>query len=248
MKERLHELPAHLRVPWGIPSAIFLYVVVWIAIAFSIQLYAELLAPVVPGMAWFSQGILQNDIYANFIFTALDTALGFGAIWLFLRQTKSGWKDVGWRKFNVGKTVLYILVIFLIFVVLANLTLWIVSVLVPAFNANQPQSNEFTTPQASSHQLIVLAALVIFPAILEETAFRGYIFPAFSQRLGLVWGAVLSSLLFAVAHLQFNIGIYTFVLGLLLCLMYVKLKSIVPGVIFHAINNAVALSAMIHFR
>jgi membrane protease YdiL (CAAX protease family) len=246
--EAKRELPLHLRVPWGIPSALLLYFVVWIAISFSIAIYAELLAPFIPGLAWFSTGLANNDIYANFIFTSLNTILGFLAIWLFLRHFKVGWRDVGWRKFNVWKAALYILAIFLAFVVLANLSLWIISVLVPAFNATQAQNNEFTTPQASSHHILVLIALVVFPAILEETAFRGYIFPAISKRLGLIWGAILSSLLFAFAHLQFNIGVYTFVLGLLLCFMYVKLKSIIPGIFFHAINNALALSAMIHFR
>jgi uncharacterized protein len=59
-----------------------------------------------------------------------------------------------------------------------------------------------------------------------------------------MWGAVLSSGLFALAHGQANIAIYTFPLGLLLCFMYVRLGSIVPGMALHMINNYLAFVAV----
>ena len=66
-------------------------------------------------------------------------------------------------------------------------------------------------------------------------------FSAMAKRFGAILGAVLSSLLFAFAHLQLNVGVYTFILGLLLCMMYYKLRSIWPGIFVHALNNYVAL-------
>lgn len=248
MTTRPREIPSFLQVPWGIPSALWLFVIVWIIISMVLVIIAMALAPIAPAFSWFSHGIMSGDVYANFIFTTIDTILGFGVIWYFLRRNKSGWKTVGWRKFSIWKAIAFILAIFISFILLANLAIWLASVLIPGFDANQAQTNDFTSPQASGHHIIVLIALVIFPAIMEETAFRGFIFPAFSKKFGLIWGAVISSLLFAFAHLQFNVGIYTFILGLLLCFMYVKLKSIIPGVILHAINNALALTAMIHLK
>ncbi len=87
---------------------------------------------------------------------------------------------------------------------------------------------------------------MLIPPIIEETVFRGFIFPAFSKRFGVIIGALLSSLLFGFAHLQYNVGVYTVVLGLLLCLLYIKLRSIVPGIFLHMLNNYLAFVALTH--
>jgi hypothetical protein len=133
--------------------------------------------------------------------------------------------------------------ILVIFIALSNLVLILVSVLVPSFNANQAQTNEFTG-SAGSHQSLALIALVLLPPILEETIFRGFLFPALAKKWGVGWGAIISSAIFGIAHAQANISIYTFVLGLLLCFMYVRLKSIFPGMAVHMLNNYLAYIAL----
>ena len=84
---------------------------------------------------------------------------------------------------------------------------------------------------------------MLVPPVLEETIFRGFIFPAISKRTGVIWGAILSSALFGLAHAQGNITVYTFVLGLVLCFMYVRLRSILPGMALHMLNNYLAFLA-----
>jgi membrane protease YdiL (CAAX protease family) len=133
--------------------------------------------------------------------------------------------------------------ILIAFMVAANALLWLVSTLVPTFDANQAQENEFIGA-AGAHPSLALVALVLMPPILEETIFRGFMFPALAKRVGVMGGAILSSILFGIAHWQANIGIYTFVLGLLLCFMYVRLRSIVPGILLHMLNNYLALIAL----
>jgi membrane protease YdiL (CAAX protease family) len=132
---------------------------------------------------------------------------------------------------------------FLVFTIGVFALTALVALLVPAFDAGQAQTNEFTG-QTASHPSLTLMALVIIPPIIEETVFRGFIFPALSRRRGLVFGAIMTSILFGLAHLQANVSIYTFVLGLVLCYMYVKLKSIVPGIILHMLNNYLAFIAL----
>ena len=56
--------------------------------------------------------------------------------------------------------------------------------------------------------------------------------------------AIFSGVLFGFAHLQPNVSIYTFILGLLLCAMYVRLGSIVPGIALHMLNNYFAYVAL----
>jgi membrane protease YdiL (CAAX protease family) len=144
---------------------------------------------------------------------------------------------------GVWRAIKYLFGILLLFIVLANLALVLVKLLVPAFNIDQPQDNEFTA-SVHTHRSLALVALVLLPPIFEETIFRGFIFPALSKRVGIIWGAVLSSMLFGIAHGQPNLFVYTTILGLLLCFMYVRMRSIVPGILLHMLNNYLAFVAL----
>lgn len=225
-------------------QALIVFVLFWLVLPLTLILVARGLSPYWPLAHSFLSGLLSGDINAQFVEVVLDALAGFGAIWYYLRRYNVSWQAVGWRKFNIIKAFGILALIFLAFTIGVNLLLALVSVLVPAFNANQTQVNDFTGSAASSHQLIALLAVVVIPAIIEETVFRGFIFPAIAGRFGLIIGALGSSVLFGLAHLQANISIYTFLLGLLLCFMYVKLRSIFPGMALHMLNNYLAFLAL----
>ena len=44
--------------------------------------------------------------------------------------------------------------------------------------------------------------------------------------------------------MQANVGVYTFFLGMVLCFMYARLRSIVPGVLLHMVNNLLVFVAL----
>lgn len=237
-------MPEQLKVPWGIKQALIVFVMFWLVLPLTLILVARGLSPYLPLAHVFLSGLFNGDINAQFVEVILDAMAGFAAIGFYLRRYHMPWSAVGWRRFNVVKALGILLVIFLVFTVGVNLLLVLISVLVPVFNANQTQANDFTGTAASSHRLIALLAVVVIPATIEETVFRGFVFPAISGRFGLVTGAIGSSVLFGLAHLQANISVYTFFLGLLLCFMYVKLRSIFPGMALHMLNNYLAFLAL----
>jgi len=236
------ELPSFLNVPWTIRDLV-IFVVAWFGIQIIVVLILKALGPEIPAVATFLRGAVNGALVPSFALDLLDAAAGFGVVALFLRHYHVGWNMVGWRKVNVLKALGYLAAILVIFIVLANVVLILVSVLVPSFNANQAQTNEFTGSSAS-HSSLAIIALVLLPPVLEETIFRGFLFPALAKKWGVGWGAVLSSAIFGIAHAQANISIYTFVLGLLLCFMYVRLKSIYPGMAVHMLNNYLAFLAL----
>lgn len=238
------QLPAKLKVPWGITQALMVFGLFWLVLPLTLVLVARGLSPYLPLAHSFLTGLLNGDINAQFVEVILDALAGFAAIGYYLHRYQVPWSAVGWRKFNVLKALGILLLIFLAFTIGVNLLLILISVLVPAFNANQTQANDFTGTAASSHRLIALLAVVVIPATIEETVFRGFVFPAISGRFGLIVGAIGSSILFGLAHLQANISVYTFFLGLLLCFMYVKLRSIFPGMALHMLNNYLAFVAL----
>lgn len=242
-KSRDHRaLPEHLNVPWSVADLLG-FVAAWFGIQILVVAALMLLGPVWPAASHFLEMATKGDVGASFALDLLDAVVGFGLVALYLRRYHVGWREVGWRRVNVVRAVGYLVGILVIFVVLSNLALDLVTVLVPGFNPNQAQNNDFIGA-APQHHSLALVALVLLPPVLEETIFRGFLFPALAKKWGVAWGAVISSAVFGIAHAQANISIYTFVLGLLLCYMYYRLKSIFPGMALHMLNNYLAFIAL----
>lgn len=77
--------------------------------------------------------------------------------------------------------------------------------------------------------------------LAEELVFRGAVLRALLRWKSNPWvGIVISALLFALIHMNPAQMPHAFLVGLLLGWMYYRTDSIVPGVIFHWINNTVA--------
>ena len=193
---------------------------------------------------YIAQSANGQNIVASLVVSIVSFVLGFGVLAWMLRQRHAGWGSLGWRRFSLIKAIGLVVVLLIAFLVLIWITFVLVTVLVPGFDANQAQTNDFTNPRSRQEWWVSLMALVVLPPVIEETIFRGLAFAAFSKRWGYIWGAVLSSVLFALLHGQANVGVYTFVLGLMLCVVYVKFKSIGPGILLHMANNLLAFLAI----
>jgi membrane protease YdiL (CAAX protease family) len=85
-----------------------------------------------------------------------------------------------------------------------------------------------------------LGAGVIAP-FSEEFFFRGLLYTAFRQRTG-VWGAaLLSSLVFAIGHADaLGVVAASFVMGLVIAIVYEYTRSLWAAIAVHAINNSIA--------
>jgi membrane protease YdiL (CAAX protease family) len=88
--------------------------------------------------------------------------------------------------------------------------------------------------------LIVLAA-----AVAEEICFRGMLFGGLRERLPKVVAGLIAGTVFGLLHAFTGISAVPplIVFGFVLCLLYEKTGSVVPGMILHALNNSVALLA-----
>ena len=77
--------------------------------------------------------------------------------------------------------------------------------------------------------------------LAEEMVFRGAILRSLLRWKSNPWvGIVISAILFAVIHMNPAQMPHAFLIGLLLGLMYWRTDSIVPGVVYHWVNNTVA--------
>ncbi len=231
-------------VPWNWKQALVVFFAAWIGLPALIVLVLRVLAPVLPPASSLLHGLLKGEVRASFVLLVLDGIAAFALMRHFLVKYKVGWERLGLKHFNLFKASLYILLAGAVFLITSAVLFSLVGHLFPSFNPTQPQVNEFTKGASSSPSLSLIA-LVFIPPAIEEVVFRGFIFPALADRFGLIAGIVGSSLLFAFAHLQLNVSVYTFVLGCLLCIMYRKTKSIWPGIFLHLLNNYLAFTAIV---
>ncbi|HUE99810.1 MAG TPA: CPBP family intramembrane glutamic endopeptidase, partial [Anaerolineales bacterium] len=81
----------------------------------------------------------------------------------------------------------------------------------------------------------------VFAPLVEEIFFRGFLFQGFRQKYGWVTAMLISSAIFAVAHLDPVVLIPTFILGCLLAYMYHRSNSVWPGIILHFLVNSFGL-------
>ena len=94
--------------------------------------------------------------------------------------------------------------------------------------------------------LLVLGAIAVcvFAPLGEELLFRGFMFPAMRNRLGVAGGAVVTGVLFGLLHAFSSPAealVPLAVFGALLCLLYQYTGSLYPCIALHAINNSIAL-------
>ena len=86
-----------------------------------------------------------------------------------------------------------------------------------------------------------IAGLAVLPAFAEEIMFRGVLARALG-RTRPAWQAILmSSLAFGCYHLLPAQAAATFLLGCLLSFVTLRSRSIVPAIVVHVVNNAVAI-------
>ncbi len=97
--------------------------------------------------------------------------------------------------------------------------------------------------------MLVLAVVVIgiLPAIFEEMLCRGYIATRLRQRWGVASAIVISSLLFAILHMDLVQSVLVFFLGLYLGYVAERSGSIRASMFCHAFNNSAAVLAAVLF-
>lgn len=103
---------------------------------------------------------------------------------------------------------------------------------------HQQDIAEALGPVAAQVLLIAIAA-----PISEEVCFRGMLYGGLRERLPRLPAALIGGLIFGGLHALTGVTAVPplIVFGFLLCLLYERTGSIVPGILLHMLNNSVAL-------
>lgn len=86
--------------------------------------------------------------------------------------------------------------------------------------------------------LWLLIPLAILAPVVEELGFRGLLYGYMRGRTGIILSIIVSALVFAVLHVIIP---PLFVMGAILAFLAERYRSIVPGMVLHATNNALVV-------
>lgn len=99
-----------------------------------------------------------------------------------------------------------------------------------------------TVSDLTSYPFVVQVLLMaVIPPMVEEFIFRGIIYHSY-RRNGIMGAAVLSGLLFGVAHLNINQFCYAFVIGIVFALLVEATGSIWSAVLAHFAFNTYSIT------
>lgn len=171
------------------------------------------------------------------IFVQLATALGFLLVPMALASMRgaSGWREIfarlGIRAFKPSalKWMAAAIGAYLLFAFLYS-----TFVVVP----HQKDIAEGFGPVPIQVLLIVFAA-----PVSEEVCFRGMLFGGLRTKLPRIAAALICGVIFGGLHALTGVSAVPplIVFGFILALLYEKTGSVVPGILLHMLNNAVAL-------
>ena len=116
----------------------------------------------------------------------------------------------------------------------------ILSALTPAINWEQAQDIGYHGLFLARDKMVAFLILVVLTPIVEELIFRGWLYGKLRSKLKAVPAIILVSLVFAVMHGQWNVGVVVFAMSIFLCLGRELTGTIYAGIMMHMIRNGVA--------
>lgn len=190
----------------------------------------------------------------SFATTFVIYALMVGLVYWFIRSRKGSLRLLGVRRPHLkdfGMTLLAVPVYIGAYLLLLS----VASALVPGLNTEGQQQLGFTPNGIHPALIATFISLVVLPPLAEEFIMRGFLFTSLLKRFAFPMAALITSVLFAAAHLQIGSGapllwvaaIDTFVLSLVLCYLRYKTGALWAGIGLHALKNLVAFSVVFVF-
>ncbi len=128
----------------------------------------------------------------------------------------------------------------LIYMLLSVILIMLAQAFLPFVDLEQAQDVGFNQLTHGYEYILAFLTLVVLAPIAEEVLFRGYLLGKLRAHAP-IWVAILiTSLLFAIVHGAWNVGIDVFALSIVLCLLRIATKSLWPSILLHMMKNFIA--------
>lgn len=208
---------------WGISDVVWVFILRLVLVYFL----ARVVLPFVPGIP-------------PRLVEILDRAILLGLTFYFVTK-KSSIDKLGLHFENLGRQIFYGVIGGIFLFALAEGT----QRALVTFLAADIGTNPLVKATAAAKKPIdllwpLLIAGIIVP-FTEEIYYRGMAFRAFANRWGWLWGIIISSIFFSLAHLSGIWFIQITAVGAGLAAIYYITGSLLPGIIAHGMVNSARL-------
>ncbi|MBP7767216.1 CPBP family intramembrane metalloprotease [Candidatus Saccharibacteria bacterium] len=226
-----------------------------IVLTVSVYIVAQIAAVLAISLIFFVFGMSADDAEAwitngsigTFVLYAVVSSVIFILIRKILKRQNVSWGDIGFDGFK-AEYVLKSFLAYIAYLAALFVVVGVVSALLPGLDTRQKQQLGFDSQTQSHYLILVFMSLVILPPLIEETLMRGFMFTNLRNKLHFLPATMLTSIVFAAAHLQLGSGakllwiaaLDTLILSLFLCYLREKSDSLWPCILLHGIKNTVA--------
>ena len=219
------------RVPWGLGDMVVVTLVGMVV--------GSLLAPIgvaaIPGMG-------PSGIGEFFVQVVVSYALLVGTVWLVgVWRHHATWEALGFRPLDL-RSLARLLALLAAIILAADI--------VVGFFTRLPRPHDIFMFGRGPREVVVMGILVLVAApFAEEVFFRGFLLQGLARRWRFWPAAVVTSALFAFAHIWWQFYLPVFVLGLAFSWLFWRTGSIWASIAAHATINATSfLVALLLWR
>jgi membrane protease YdiL (CAAX protease family) len=225
-----------------------------VAVYFGAMAFAQLFIGVYPALRGWSEdetnAWLSDSAAAQFVFVLVVEVLTILFLYVIMRQRKVHFRDIGLVRPRLHDFAVSLAAYVPYF--LLNAAAIVTASALLHVDTSQQQQTGFESARSTTDLLLTFVSLVILPPIVEEIVMRGFLFSGLKRSLPVIKAAIVTSIIFAIAHLQFGSGapllwvaaIDTFILSLVLCYLRQRTGSLWAGIGLHALKNGLAFFAI----
>jgi membrane protease YdiL (CAAX protease family) len=234
------------KTPWNAKESILVTVAIYVASQLVAGLMLVFYLAMVRGVDVTSG--LATTSYQQFVYVLIFEALTIYLLWRFMKKRGAGWKTIGLVRPKIGRDVGYAIGGYAVYILSFLAIFAVVHQLFPQIDLQQRQQLGFDTNVTGAALLAVFVSLVILPPIVEEILCRGFLYSGLRSKLKKLPAVIITSLLFAAAHLQGGSGnsllwvaaIDTFILSVVLIELRDRTKSLAAPILLHMAKNGIA--------
>lgn len=168
---------------------------------------------------------------------ALTIAIGLPWV-IFNKRTTL--RDIGLHRFPSWSEIGLAPIGFVVYMIASMLVMFSIIQLIPGFDIKEAQETGFGNITQRYEYVVAFFTLVVLAPVAEEVLFRGYLYGRLKRWAPWVISALITSVLFGFAHGQWNVGIDTFVMSMIACMLRDICGSLWPAIMLHMIKNGIA--------
>lgn len=157
-------------------------------------------------------------------------------------------KEVGFHSNDLGRIFKYGIIGGILICLMITLLNNLIYLIIDNFWGLKPPAQQVIQNllESDSNLLFFLNSflIVIVAPVTEEIFFRGFIYPYCKSKLGKWKGILLSALFFALAHASIWLFLPTFLGGVILAIIYERVKSLYSCILAHGVWNMIIVSLL----